>query len=128
VGRDELLPREAIGAQSCGDRVSIPVAIQHVPGTVAAGQRIDVYATVKGGQTERVLHAVPVQAVQRSRSALSASSEWAVVVRVPPAAATAVVRAVRTAELDLIVVDTPSGQEPCGAAEPPPSPTPSGKP
>jgi hypothetical protein len=128
IGRDELLPRDALSGRQCGSRVSIPVGAQHVPATIAAGQRIDVYATVKGGETARVLRAVPVQVVQRPRAGLAGGPDWSVVVRVPPGSAAAVVRAVRTAEIDVTVVDSPASEEPCDPradAEPSPGPSPS---
>ncbi|HEV7757089.1 MAG TPA: SAF domain-containing protein [Mycobacteriales bacterium] len=112
VGAGELLPAAALRARSDGSLVSVPVSPQHVPPTVRAGQRIDVYATTKepGGtlRTERVLAGVPVQEVRfPSRGALSATAEVALVVRVPPESAVALVRALRSAEIDVTARSRP---------------------
>jgi hypothetical protein len=106
VGAGELLPADAVRAGPDGSLVSIPVSPQHVPSTVKPGQRVDVYATTKlsGGalRTERVLTGVPVQQVRfPARGALSATAEVALVVRVPPDSAMVLVRALRSAEIDV---------------------------
>jgi hypothetical protein len=120
LGKNELIPAAALGAKPCGTLVSVPVGAQHVPSTVAKGDRVDVYATVKSGakQTVQVLRAVTVQAVQRPRGGLAGSGgEWSVVVRVPGDRAVAVVQAIRASDIDISVVDEPvpgAGSE-CGA-------------
>jgi hypothetical protein len=106
VGAGELLPAAAVRPEADGSLVSIPVGLQHVPSTVEVGQRVDVYATTKlsGGalRTERVLTGVPLQQVRfPARGALSATAEVALVVRVPPDAAMVLVRALRSAEIDV---------------------------
>jgi hypothetical protein len=133
LGADELLPRDAVTAKPCGSLVSVPVAAQHVPGTIVKGQRIDVFATPKGaqgGKTEQVLRAVPVQSAQRPKGGLvSATSEWSIIVRVPSGEASAVVRAVRTADIDVAVVTEPvSGRDDAcgGPGGPAPGGTPAG--
>jgi hypothetical protein len=118
VGAGELLPRGALAGQVCGSEVSIPVSSRHLPSTVARGARVDVFATApadRGGETGQVLAGVTVQAVVGTESGLaSAANEAALVVRVGDALAPAVVRAVRTAEIDVVVVAGPRGGDGCG--------------
>jgi hypothetical protein len=111
VRAGELLPRDSVGPHIHGSLVSIPVSPQHVPSTIRAGQRIDVYATTKGPngppQTARVLAAVPVQQVRYpARGVMSSTAEVAIVVRVPAESAVALVRALRSADIDVTVVST----------------------
>jgi hypothetical protein len=112
VGAWELLPADALRARTDGSMVSIPVSPQHVPSTVRPGQRIDVYATTKGPggalRTERVLEGVPIQQVRfPPRGVLSATAEVALVVWVPPESAVALVRALRSAEIDVTTRSRP---------------------
>jgi hypothetical protein len=124
VGEGELLPKDALTPKPCGNLVSVPVNAQHLPATVVKGQRIDVYATPKGSKvdgTKRVLHAVTVQLAQRPKGGLvSANAEWSIVVRVPEARTAEVVRAVRTADIDITVVEesVAAGKGECGLVEP----------
>ena len=115
VGAGELLPREALTDRVCGSEVSIPVAALHVPATVRRGVRVDVFATPREGETTRVLAAVTVQDAVRG-SDLSGGS--ALVVRVADGLAPAVVRAVRTAEIDVVVVNGRAAGDGCGASPP----------
>jgi hypothetical protein len=105
VGAGELLPVAAVHGRPEGSLVSIPVGPRHVPPTIRAGQRVDVYATTKVSdgetRTERILSAVPVEGVR-----FPPPAEMAVVVRVPDGAATALVRALRSAEIDVTVVSS----------------------
>jgi hypothetical protein len=106
VGAGELLPADAVRVRADGSLVSIPVSPRHVPPTVRPGRRIDVYATTKspGGalRTERVLAGVPIQQVRfPPPGVLSATAEVALVVRVPPESAMVLVRALRSAEIDV---------------------------
>jgi hypothetical protein len=106
VGAGELLPAGAVRAGTDGSLVSIPVSPQHLPSTVRPGQRIDVYATTKGSggplRTERVLAGVPIQEVRfPARGVLSSTAEVALVVRVSPESAMVLVRALRSAEIDV---------------------------
>ena len=109
LGAGELLPRGALTARPCGSLVSIPVSAAHLPTPIAKGQRIDVFATPKGGKdakTEQVLAGATVQSARAPKGGLvSANSEWSITVRVPAAKASAVVHAVRTADIDLAVVE-----------------------
>ena len=123
IGSGELLPRAALAGQVCGSEVSIPVSSRHLPSTVVRGARVDVFATApadRGGGTGQVLAAATVQAVVGTGSSLvSAASETALVVRVADALAPAVVRAVRTAEIDVVVVAGPRAGDGCGAVSTP---------
>jgi hypothetical protein len=106
VGAGEVLPAAAVRPGSGGSMVSIPVSPQHVPASIRAGQLIDVYATAKAPdgtvRTDRVLTGVPVQQVRfPPRGVLSSTAEVALVVRVPPESAVALVRALRSAEIDV---------------------------
>lgn len=122
LGRGELVPRAALTAKPCGSEVSIPVTTQHVPASLRKGFRIDVFATDKkeqGGVTMQVLHAVTVQAVLKPTSGfLSANAEWSIVVRVPEDAAGAVFQAVRTADIDIAIVDGADANDGCGTSPP----------
>jgi hypothetical protein len=96
------------------------VSAQHLPASVAKGQRVDVYATGKSGsrETSQVLRAVTVQAVQRPRGGIVAGGgEWAVVVRVPSDRSAAVVQAIRGSDLDVAIADEPvaGADTECGA-------------
>jgi len=122
----ELLPRAAVTPRAEGSIVSVPVTPQHVPLSLRAGQRIDVYVTVKVPQgtprTELVLAAVPVQQVLRPAGGLlSATTQVAVIVRVPSADAAAAVRAVRSGDIDITVVE---GDPVPGPSASTPSPAP----
>ncbi|GAA0226402.1 hypothetical protein GCM10009539_09660 [Cryptosporangium japonicum] len=122
VGAGELLPRAALIDRACGSEVSIPVAALHVPATVRRGVKVDVFATAREGEPTRVLAAVTVQDAVRG-SDLGGGS--ALVVRVADELAPAVVRAVRTAEIDVVVVAGRSPGDGCGgSAGPSGSPTP----
>ncbi|MFI5955263.1 flagellar biosynthesis protein FlgA [Cryptosporangium sp. NPDC051539] len=122
VGAGELLPRAAVAGRVCGSEVSVPVNAQHAPATLRRGVRVDVFATPRGGATVRVLAAATVQGMDRG-SGLGGG--WALVVRVPDTVAPVVVRAVRTADLDVVTVTGRPPDPPCG--EPSPSePSPSG--
>lgn len=113
VGRGELLPARALAARPCGSEVSIPVTTQHAPPSIRKGVRIDVFATAEGdeGATTQVLQDATVQAVLKPQGGiLSANSEWSVIVRVSEDDAASVVRAVRTAEIDVTVVGSAAGR------------------
>jgi len=112
VGAGELLPRAAVAARVCGSEVSIPVSALHVPATVRRGVRVDVFATPRGGGTTRVLAAVTVQNAVRGSEFEGGS---ALVVRVADELASAVVRAVRTAEIDVVLVSGRTAGDGCGA-------------
>jgi hypothetical protein len=53
VGAGELLPEEAVRGRPVGSLVGVPVSLQHVPSTIRAGQRIDVYATIRAAPRRR---------------------------------------------------------------------------
>lgn len=109
LGADELLPRNALTGKPCGSLVSIPVNATHLPTPLAKGQRIDVFATPKGGKgatTKKVLAAVTVQSARGPKGGLiTPNSEWSVTVRVAADKAGELVQAVRTADIDLAVVE-----------------------
>lgn len=117
LGRGELLPVDALGGDAGGSLVSIPVDAQHVPESLRTGQRIDVYATAeRTATTERVLAGVAVQEVRRPAGGLtSAGGGITVVVRVPAGQVGPVVTAVRTAAIDIVVLDGPPSGEPSAA-------------
>ncbi len=136
VGAGELLPRAALTTSPIGRLISLPVPPLHAPDSLRRGQLIDVFATTKSttgtaaSNTERVLAGVPVQAVRLPRSGLASSgADYAVLVRVPPELVKRLVTAIRTAEIDVVVVTGPADQAEPGLPEegvsPAPSPTPS---
>ena len=110
--------------------MSIPVTTQHIPVSVRRGSRIDVYATSKGTQAQQtvlVLRGVTVQAVLKPTSGLlSANAAWSVIVRVPTEEAGAVVKALRTADIDVAVVAGAAANDGCGSSPPAADPAPSG--
>ena len=121
VGAGELLPVAALTDKPCGNEISIPVTTAHVPASIRRGSRVDVFATSKGSQasrTDQVLRAAAVQAVLKPQGGfLGANAEWAVIVRVHDDQAEALVKAVRTADIDMTVVaDAPPGSDGCGAS------------
>jgi hypothetical protein len=122
VSAGELLPRQALAGRVCGSEVSIPVASRHLPSTVRRGARVDVFATApadQGGATVQVLSGVTVQAVAGLGGGLiSTGGEAALVVRVADGLAPAVVRAVRTAQIDVVVVAGPRAGDGCGTGSP----------
>lgn len=110
LGAGELLPRAALTDVAPGRLVSLPVPPMHAPDSLRRGQRIDVFASTKAGgggaaRTQRILAGVPVQAVRSPRGGLSSGgSDYAVLIRVAPEEAAAVIAAVRTADIDVTVV------------------------
>lgn len=129
VGAGELLPRAAVTTSPSGRLISLPVPLLHAPDSLRRGLLIDVFATTKSTSgaatsiTERVLSAVPVQAVRPPRSGLAGSgADYAVLIRVPPDAVARIVRAIRTAEIDVVVVTGPPAQ-PASPPEADPPPT-----
>ncbi|WP_163508873.1 SAF domain-containing protein [Fodinicola acaciae] len=125
----DLLPRGALGGSPAGSLVSIAVSPQHVPISLRAGQRIDLYATSKpvngaAAKTVRVLAGVPVQQVRvPDAGVLSSTAQVAVVVRVDDTSAMTVVAAMRTADLDVAIA--PSDRQGAVATGPVPvAPTP----
>jgi hypothetical protein len=133
LGAGELLPRDALRPARCGSLLSIPVSAQHLPDGVAKGQRIDVFATAKsGGQTQHVLHGATVQAATRPKGGLVGSgAQWALSVRVPDDQVSAVVKAIRSSDIDVVVVGgkADNDSDPCGdlagSSEDGPTPSPS---
>lgn len=133
LGAGELLPRNVLVPEPCGSLVSIPVSPQHLPDRVVKGQRIDVFATPKGSQanrTDHVLRGVTVQSATRPKGGLiAAGAQWAITVRVPSSQVSSVVKAIRTADIDVAIVEggaqsaADACEEPVAGAEPTPSPT-----
>jgi len=112
LGAGELLPRAALTDVAPGRLVNLPVPSMHAPDSLRRGQRIDVFASTKAGgaggaaRTQRILAGVPVQAVRSPRGGLSSGgSDYAVLIRVAPEEAAAVIAAVRTADIDVTVVN-----------------------
>jgi hypothetical protein len=125
VSAGELLPRAALVTEPAGRLVSVPVAVLHTPEGLRRGQRVDVFATTKppGGagpaRTDRVLAAVPIQAVHAPRGGLAGGgTEYSVLVRVPPQDAQRLVAALRTADIDLVVATGSDGAGPARPARP----------
>ncbi|TQS42891.1 SAF domain-containing protein [Cryptosporangium phraense] len=113
VGAGELLPKAAVAGRTCGSEVSVPVSAEHAPATLRRGVRVDVFATPRGGETVRVLVSAAVQGVSRESGI---AGGVALVLRVPDEVAAGVVRAVRTSEIDVVVVSGRGADLVCGAA------------
>jgi len=136
VGAGELLPRAAVTDVPVGRLISLPVPPLHAPDSLRRGQLVDVFATTKstsGGApstTDRVLSGVPVQAVRLPRAGLAGSNaDYAVLIRVPPGSVKSLVMAIRTAEIDVVVVTGPAPQaDPGPATDPETAPSESASP
>jgi hypothetical protein len=105
----ELLPASAVGAVVPAAVVAVPVPPQNAP-SLARGQSVDVWATVKGCRPARVLSGVPIQEVRSDRpGALSATtSPIQVVLRVGPDAAARLLAALGAdAVIRMVVLDGP---------------------
>lgn len=113
MSRRELLPLDAVAdprSLEPSRLVTVPVGRLHAPPDLARGQLVDVLATYGGsgqpGRTVPVLRAVPVQAVDRGASTLTAGgSEFAVVLRVAPDRVSVLVAALQSASLDVVRVE-----------------------
>lgn len=120
VQAGELVPRSGIGEAESGVTVTLPVAVDDVPG-IRRGERIIVWVTSPSCRTARVLAGVVVQDVVAPRSgALSGSSRVGITVQVSADAADRVVAAIaeRDAVIRVGVLSGPqSGSSPSGAAE-----------
>lgn len=126
IGAGELLPRAALTSASPGRLVSLPVPSLHAPDSLRRGQLVDVFATAKSAPavasngTVRVLAGVPVQSVLAPRGGLvGGGTDIAVMVSVPPDQVSAIVAALRTADIDVTIV---TGGDPASGT---PSRTPS---
>jgi hypothetical protein len=133
LGAGELLPKDALRPEVCGSLVSIPVSAQHLPDPVLRGQRIDVFATPKGsqaGHVEQVLSGVTVQSATKPKGGLvSTGAQWSITVRIPDDQASALVKAIRTADIDVAVVSGgPDHEDLCGTPSASPSVTPGAAP
>lgn len=111
IGAGELLPRAALTAGAPGRLVSLPVPSLHAPDSLRRGQLVDVFATAKSASavasngTVRVLAGAPVQSVLAPRGGLvGGGTDIAVMVSVPPDQVSAIVAALRTADIDVTIV------------------------
>ena len=126
VGAGELLPNGAVGDTGAGGDVggvlhlvSVPVQDAHYPPGLARGDQVDVYVTSRdvdsGGQTSaagarRVLGGAVVVEVGGGSSALrDPGATVAVVVAVPDGSVPDLVGAIRSGDVDLVLV---SGAQP----------------
>lgn len=121
LGAKELVPMDALRDRPCGSLVSIPVTPRHLPASLKAGARIDVYTTLEGPTklqnfTERLIAGVPVQQVTKpAGGTLATSGEWSVAIRVPTAQVQALTYGIRSRLIDIAVVPGVSGAttDPC---------------
>jgi hypothetical protein len=110
VSAGALVPMAAIGtAPSTGTRrVTIPVDPLHAPIDLAAGDRVDVWATASdGGQTSIAppsLVLPQVLVVSADRESVGVGGEIAVVIEVPQADVSAAIAAIRSGVVDLAAV------------------------
>ncbi len=111
VTAGSLVPAAAVGsaAASPGARqVTFPVDPLHAPVDLAAGDRVDVWATVTdGGQTSAappVLVLPRVLVVSVDRESVGVGGEIAVVVEVPESEVSTAVSAIRSGVVDLAAV------------------------
>ena len=110
VTAGSLVPAAAVGgAPSSGvRRVTFPVDPLHAPVDLAAGDRVDVWATVTDGGSTSVIPPVlvlpRVLVVSADRESLGVGGEIAVVVEVPKSQVSAAVSAIRSGVVDLAAV------------------------
>jgi hypothetical protein len=112
VGANEFVPAAALSAQAAADSrfVTVPVQPGHLPGELGRGDRVDVYLTPKAaaGAVVRpprlVLSAVPVEAREGGARTFSGDASLAVVLAVPQPDVAALVQAVESGTIDLVVV------------------------
>ena len=110
VSAGSLVPMAAIGAApSTGTRrVTIPVDPLHAPIDLAAGDRVDVWATASdGGRTSIAppsLVLPQVLVVSADRESVGVGGEIAVVIEVPQAEVSAAIAAIRSGVVDLAAV------------------------
>lgn len=109
-----LIPARAIGDPAVGDvrEVTVPVDPLHAPVTLAAGDRVDVWATATDAQatgldpasTAPTLVLPGVLVVAADREALGVGGEIPVVLQVPTAQVALLVQALRAGVIDLTAV------------------------
>jgi hypothetical protein len=118
VGKGEILPAAAvtpIGQAPAYRLVTVQAAPLHVPLHLAAGDRVDVYATPRstGGQphpSALVYAGAVVHSVSSGSHGLTAGSgDTAVVLQVPPQAVAGVLAGIHGGDVDLVLV--PAGQQ-----------------
>lgn len=118
VGAGELLPRAAVALpeHAAAHRVvTLPVERHHFPGTLAAGERVDVYVTPRGaggepaGSPEQVLAKALVDGVEAEGGRFgSATGAVGVALAVAPTDVPALVGAIQRGAIDLVRV--PQGE------------------
>lgn len=117
----DLLPKSAIAHRSCGQLVSLPVAVNHVPSSIRVGDRVDIFATSGKDDTkttDRILSAVAVQDISRPGVGLAASTDhWALVVRVASNQSVLAIQAANRGELDAVAVTAPTGSVKTGSEQ-----------
>jgi hypothetical protein len=114
VGAGELLPRAAVTLpEDAGSRrvVTLPVERHHFPGTLAAGERVDVYVTPHGpggqaaGPPEQVLAKALVDGVDADGGRFaSGTGAVGVALAVAPPDVPALVGAIQRGAIDLVRV------------------------
>jgi hypothetical protein len=118
VGSGELLPRAAVAQPGdAGSRriVTLPVERHHFPGTLAAGERVDVYVTAASvgaqpaGPPEQVLAKALVEGVDADSTRFGGGmGSVGVALAVAPADVPALVGAIQRGAIDLVRV--PQGE------------------
>ena len=110
VTAGSLVPAAAVGSEPSpgARRVTFPVDPLHAPVDLAAGDRVDVWATLTdGGQTSAappVLVLPRVLVVSADRESVGVGGEIAVVVEVPESEVSTAVSAIRSGVVDLAAV------------------------
>ncbi len=100
----ELIPLSAIAPPQPLDvrALTVPVDEVHMPVELAAGDRVDVWATSEGGIATLISPAVLVDDV--SRESVGMGGQVAVVLSIPTREVSPLVVAINTAEIDLVRV------------------------
>ena len=111
IGGGELLPASALATEPTAmvRQVTVPVAAAHLPPDLARGDRVDVYATTKRGDTAPRLVASAVlvaDAPHHSHGVFSSNpmDSVGVVLSVGPDEVAALVAAAETSQVDLVRV------------------------
>jgi hypothetical protein len=134
VGKGELVPKDAVAERPCGATLSLSVASATLPGSLAKGQRVNIYVSDKDGHSGRIIDgATLIRVAKPSSGLLAASSQWSLTLRLHESRIESVLAAIGERTLSVAVVALP-GTDGDACATPPkdgevaPSPSPSPSP
>jgi len=108
ISAGELIPLSSLAplVPSNGRLVTVPVDQVHMPVDLAAGDRVDVWATSESGVAMPIAQSILVEQV--SRDTVGMGGKVAVVIRLAHDGVASVVTAVRSGDIDLVSVPVDS--------------------